>query len=88
MRCTCGRDGLLDTGTPSLVTLPRAVQVRLPVFSQVSANQTLTPIFTNLQEADGLVLINIDNGSITCSNEEDVDLPDIPLLAAQTFIQR
>uniref|UniRef100_A0A8P0PHV6 DENN domain containing 3 n=1 Tax=Canis lupus familiaris TaxID=9615 RepID=A0A8P0PHV6_CANLF len=41
-----------------------------------------------LQEADGLVLINIDNGSITCSNEEDVDLPDIPLLAAQTFIQR
>uniref|UniRef100_A0A8C0QMI9 DENN domain-containing protein 3 n=2 Tax=Canis lupus familiaris TaxID=9615 RepID=A0A8C0QMI9_CANLF len=40
------------------------------------------------KEADGLVLINIDNGSITCSNEEDVDLPDIPLLAAQTFIQR
>nr|XP_055169966.1 DENN domain-containing protein 3 isoform X1 [Nyctereutes procyonoides] len=40
------------------------------------------------KEADGLVLINIDNGTITCSNDEDVDLPDVPLLAAQTFIQR
>ncbi|XP_027961408.1 DENN domain-containing protein 3 isoform X1 [Eumetopias jubatus] len=40
------------------------------------------------KEADGLILINIDNGSVTCSNDEDVDVPDIPLLAAQTFIQR
>nr|XP_033698638.1 DENN domain-containing protein 3 isoform X9 [Tursiops truncatus] len=39
-------------------------------------------------EADGLILINIDTGSITFSNDEDVDVPDIPLLAAQTFIQR
>nr|XP_030731795.1 DENN domain-containing protein 3 isoform X8 [Globicephala melas] len=39
-------------------------------------------------EADGLILINIDTGSITYSNDEDVDVPDIPLLAAQTFIQR
>ncbi|XP_035965345.2 DENN domain-containing protein 3 isoform X2 [Halichoerus grypus] len=40
------------------------------------------------KEADGLILINIDNGSVTCSNDEDVDVPDVPLLAAQTFIQR
>ncbi|KAK2502568.1 hypothetical protein MC885_010077 [Smutsia gigantea] len=39
------------------------------------------------KEADGLILINIDNGSVSCSND-DVDIPDIPLLAAQTFIQR
>uniref|UniRef100_A0A8D0T1P1 DENN domain containing 3 n=1 Tax=Sus scrofa TaxID=9823 RepID=A0A8D0T1P1_PIG len=38
-------------------------------------------------EADGLILINIDTGSITSSNSEDADVPDIPLLAAQTFIQ-
>ncbi|KAK1331862.1 hypothetical protein QTO34_007538 [Cnephaeus nilssonii] len=37
------------------------------------------------KEADGLVLINIDSGSVTCSGCE---VPDIPLLAAQTFIQR
>ncbi|XP_015416908.1 PREDICTED: DENN domain-containing protein 3, partial [Myotis davidii] len=37
------------------------------------------------KEADGLVLINIDSGSVTCSGS---DIPDIPLLAAQTFIQR
>ncbi|XP_039088930.1 DENN domain-containing protein 3 isoform X1 [Hyaena hyaena] len=40
------------------------------------------------KEADGLILINIDSGTITSSNDEDVDIPDIPLLAAQTFIQR
>ncbi|XP_034524564.1 DENN domain-containing protein 3 isoform X3 [Ailuropoda melanoleuca] len=40
------------------------------------------------KEADGLILINIDNGSVTCSSDEDVDVPDIPLLAAQTFTQR
>lgn len=39
------------------------------------------------KEADGLILINIDTGSITSSNSEDADVPDIPLLAAQTFIQ-
>lgn len=39
------------------------------------------------QEADGLILINIDNGSIT-SSSDNMDVPDIPLLAAQTFIQR
>ncbi|XP_007938758.1 DENN domain-containing protein 3 [Orycteropus afer afer] len=42
------------------------------------------------KEADGLILINIDSGSITCSKAlgDDVDIPDIPLLAAQMFIQR
>ena len=40
------------------------------------------------QEADGLVLVNIDTGSVTSSSDEDVDIPDIPLLAAQTFVQR
>ncbi|XP_045037482.2 DENN domain-containing protein 3 isoform X3 [Desmodus rotundus] len=40
------------------------------------------------KEADGLVLVNIDTGSVTSSSDEDVDIPDIPLLAAQTFVQR
>ncbi|XP_006152172.1 DENN domain-containing protein 3 isoform X2 [Tupaia chinensis] len=42
------------------------------------------------KEADGLVLVNIDHGSVTCSKslDGDVDIPDVPLLAAQTFIQR
>ncbi|XP_032981773.1 DENN domain-containing protein 3 isoform X2 [Rhinolophus ferrumequinum] len=39
------------------------------------------------KEADGLILINIDIGSITYSSDH-MDVPDIPLLAAQTFIQR
>jgi len=43
-----------------------------------------------LQEADGLVLIDIDLGSVTCSksSDEDIDIPDVPLLLAQAFIQR
>jgi hypothetical protein len=42
------------------------------------------------QEADGLVLIDIDHGSVTCSKSSDdnIDIPDVPLLLAQTFIQR
>uniref|UniRef100_A0A2K6S7M9 DENN domain-containing protein 3 n=1 Tax=Saimiri boliviensis boliviensis TaxID=39432 RepID=A0A2K6S7M9_SAIBB len=42
------------------------------------------------KEADGLVLINIDHGNITYSKSlnDSVDIPDVPLLAAQTFIQR
>ncbi|KAM8785713.1 DENN domain-containing protein 3 isoform 2-T2 [Rhynchonycteris naso] len=40
------------------------------------------------KEADGLVLINIDSGSITYSSDDGLDVPDIPFLAAQTFIQR
>ncbi|EHB17990.1 DENN domain-containing protein 3 [Heterocephalus glaber] len=42
------------------------------------------------KEADGLILIDIDHGSITCSrsSDNDMDIPDIPLLVAQMFIQR
>uniref|UniRef100_A0A2K6FI47 DENN domain-containing protein 3 n=1 Tax=Propithecus coquereli TaxID=379532 RepID=A0A2K6FI47_PROCO len=42
------------------------------------------------KEGDGLVLINIDHGSISYSksSDGDVNIPDLPLLAAQTFIQR
>ncbi|NP_001074535.1 DENN domain-containing protein 3 [Mus musculus] len=42
------------------------------------------------KEADGLVLIDIDHGSVTCSKSSDdnIDIPDVPLLLAQTFIQR
>ncbi|KAM6215786.1 DENN domain-containing protein 3 [Rhynchocyon petersi] len=40
------------------------------------------------KEADSLILINIDNSSITCSKPsgDSVDIPDVPLLEAQTFI--
>ncbi|XP_024903359.1 DENN domain-containing protein 3, partial [Pteropus alecto] len=40
------------------------------------------------KEADGLVLINIDDGTVTHSRDGDLAVPGIPLLAAQTFIQR
>ncbi|KFO26795.1 DENN domain-containing protein 3 [Fukomys damarensis] len=42
------------------------------------------------KEADGLILIDIDHGSITCSkySDNDMNIPDIPLLVAQMFIQR
>ncbi|XP_074209274.1 DENN domain-containing protein 3 isoform X1 [Camelus bactrianus] len=40
------------------------------------------------KEADGLILINIDSGSIAHLSKEDAAVPDIPLLAAQTFVQR
>ncbi|XP_075405326.1 DENN domain-containing protein 3 isoform X1 [Tenrec ecaudatus] len=42
------------------------------------------------KEADGLMLINIDSGSVTCSRSSDaeVDIPEVPTHAAQTFIQR
>ncbi|XP_037354764.1 DENN domain-containing protein 3 isoform X2 [Talpa occidentalis] len=40
------------------------------------------------KEADGLVLISVDSGSVTCSNDQGVSVPNVPLLEAQTFIQR
>ncbi|XP_013011581.1 DENN domain-containing protein 3 isoform X1 [Cavia porcellus] len=42
------------------------------------------------KEADGLILIDIDHGSITCSKSSDnnMDIPDIPFLVAELFIQR
>ncbi|XP_062278591.1 DENN domain-containing protein 3-like [Scomber scombrus] len=39
-------------------------------------------------ETDDLILINIDNGSISTSCSETIDLPDIPLPAADCFTQR
>ncbi|KAG8441577.1 hypothetical protein GDO86_010673 [Hymenochirus boettgeri] len=41
-------------------------------------------------EAEDLVLISIDNGSISYSrfSEEEADVPDIPVEAAEAFIQR
>lgn len=50
--------------------------------------QNLNRSLSNLQEADGLILIDMDNGSVTCSDDREVHVPDIPLLAAHTFIQR
>ncbi|XP_053322135.1 DENN domain-containing protein 3 [Spea bombifrons] len=41
------------------------------------------------KEAEDLVLINIDNGSIAYLNgEEETDVPDIPVNAAESFISR
>ncbi|KAM4865580.1 DENN domain-containing protein 3 [Thomomys bottae] len=42
------------------------------------------------KEADGLVLIDIDRGSVTCpeSPDDSLGIPEVPLAAAQTFIQR
>ncbi|XP_040844501.1 DENN domain-containing protein 3 isoform X2 [Ochotona curzoniae] len=42
------------------------------------------------KEADGLLLVNIDQGSVTYSGSpgQGTALPDVPLLAAQAFIQR
>ncbi|XP_070822891.1 DENN domain-containing protein 3-like [Chaetodon trifascialis] len=39
-------------------------------------------------ETDDLILINIDNGSVSTSCCETVDLPEIPLAAADCFTQR
>lgn len=71
-----------------MVTLCQGTQNVFLCFRRCLQIQILTSAFSNLQEADGLILINIDNGSVTCSSDEDVDVPDIPLLAAQTFTQR
>ncbi|XP_063307082.1 DENN domain-containing protein 3 isoform X1 [Pelobates fuscus] len=42
------------------------------------------------KEAEDLILINIDYGSIVCSlnGEEDIEIPDIPVEAAENFIAR
>lgn len=69
------------------LALSQGLQYICRVFKVQS--QSLTVIST-LQEADGLVLIDIDHGSVTCSKSSDdnIDIPDVPLLLAQTFIQR
>lgn len=40
------------------------------------------------QETDDLILVNIDDGSISTSNSETVDLPQIPPAATDCFTQR
>ncbi|KAF7657656.1 hypothetical protein LDENG_00023980 [Lucifuga dentata] len=39
-------------------------------------------------ETDDLILINIDNGSVSSSHSETIDIPEIPLAAADCFTQR
>ncbi|XP_051262918.1 DENN domain-containing protein 3 isoform X2 [Dicentrarchus labrax] len=39
-------------------------------------------------ETDDLILINIDNGSVSTSCSETIDLPEIPPASADCFIQR
>ncbi|MGH0159142.1 UNVERIFIED_CONTAM: hypothetical protein FKN15_040122 [Acipenser sinensis] len=41
-----------------------------------------------LQETDDLILINIDNGSISSSSSRELDIPDVPLGAAECFMSR
>lgn len=59
------------------------------VFGGACQVETHTRVFTlPLQEAEGLVLINIDDGTVTHSGDGDLAVPSIPLLAARAFIQR
>ncbi|KAM6910026.1 DENN domain-containing protein 3-like isoform 1-T1 [Xenentodon cancila] len=39
-------------------------------------------------ETDDLILVNIDDGSVSTSSSDTVDLPDIPAAAADCFTQR
>ncbi|KAK5607441.1 hypothetical protein CRENBAI_021189 [Crenichthys baileyi] len=39
-------------------------------------------------ETEDLILVNVDDGSIQASRSEALDLPDIPLAAAECFISR
>lgn len=41
-----------------------------------------------MQETDGLILINIDEGSVSTSSSDTVELPGIPPAAADCFTQR
>lgn len=41
-----------------------------------------------IQETDDLILINIDNGSVSTSCSDTLDLPEIPPAAADCFTQR
>lgn len=68
----------------------------VPILSQQMLNFVMAPTsflmgchINHFEEvskaADGLILINISNGSISCSNDNNVDIPNVPLPAAQTF---
>lgn len=45
-------------------------------------------LFFFFQKTDDLILINIDNGSVSTSSSDTVDLPKIPPAAAECFTQR
>ncbi|XP_011905350.1 PREDICTED: DENN domain-containing protein 3 isoform X7 [Cercocebus atys] len=80
-------------GGVCVATEPKEDRVHFLVLTDVCGNRTygvVAQYYRPLHEADGLVLINIDHGSITYSKStnDNVDIPDVPLLAAQTFIQR
>lgn len=40
------------------------------------------------QETDDLILVNIDDGSVSTSSSETVELPEVPPAAADCFTQR
>lgn len=69
--------------------LAQRLRVHLQGFNGHVWSQSLT-LTSAFQEADGLVLIDIDHGTVTCSKSsaDNIDIPDVPLLLAQTFIQR
>ncbi|KAL0985281.1 hypothetical protein UPYG_G00154950 [Umbra pygmaea] len=39
-------------------------------------------------ETDDLILVNIDNGTVSSSSSETLDLPDVPFAAAECFAKR
>lgn len=45
----------------------------------------MSPTF---QETDDLILVNIDDGSVSASSSESVELPEVPPAAADCFTQR
>lgn len=48
----------------------------------------LTALFVRSQETEELILVNIDDGIIQSSWSDTVDLPAIPLAAAEGFVSR
>lgn len=40
------------------------------------------------QETDDLILVNIDDGTVSSSSSDGVDLPDVPLAARECFLTR
>lgn len=45
-------------------------------------------VYVYVQETEELILVNIDDGIIQSSCSETIDLPAIPLAAAESFISR
>lgn len=47
-----------------------------------------TCVYLCIQETEDLILVNIDEGIIQSSWSETIDLPAIPLAAAECFVSR